>query len=181
MFARALFMASLFLLAAPAWACTCSDAPPGACAGLQKDDVVFLGVVTGVETLPPAAPASSSGAAATGATPIVRYHFRIEQKFAGPDAPEIDVFSGGDDGDCGYRFQKGQQYVVFTHQDTEDRLFATICNGTRRRARRARFFRSCARCAMASASLPYSECCAAPTRRSLRRQMIPMSRSQMSP
>jgi hypothetical protein len=44
---------------------------------------------------------------------------------------EIDIFSGGDDGDCGYQFEKGRQYVVFTQQENEGRLFATICNGTR--------------------------------------------------
>ena len=37
----------------------------------------------------------------------------------------------GDDGDCGYRFQKGAQYIVYTQQETEGRLFATVCNGTR--------------------------------------------------
>ncbi|MGC1829922.1 MAG: hypothetical protein WA663_05880 [Candidatus Acidiferrales bacterium] len=130
MIARVLWTAWLLLLAGPAWACTCSNAPPGACPGLQKDDVVFLGVVTSAETLPPEAPANSTGAA-TDEAPVVRYHFRIEQEFAGPDTPEMDIYSGGDDGDCGYRFQNGQEYLVFTHQDTEGRLFATICNGTR--------------------------------------------------
>lgn len=110
-------------------ACACSQVPPGACPGLQKDDVVFLGTVTQAEYLP--LPKTDSGAENTGAVRVVRYHFRINEKFAGPDAPEIDVFSGGDDGDCGYRFSKGAQYVVFTQQETEGRLFATKCNGTR--------------------------------------------------
>jgi len=131
MIARALGTACLLImLAAPAWACTCSNAPPGACPGLQKDDVVFLGVVTSAGTLSPDAPASSGGAA-TDEAPVVRYHFRVEQEFAGPDVPEMDIYSGGDDGDCGYRFEKGQEYLVFTHPGTEGRLFATICNGTR--------------------------------------------------
>ena len=132
MIARALGTAFLLLLASPAWGCTCSNQPPGKCPGLQSDDVVFLGVVTGAQKLPAAAPADASGAAAAAlAAPIVRYHFRIEQRFAGPDAPEIDIFSGGDDADCGYRFRNGQEYLVFTHQGTEGRLFATICGGTR--------------------------------------------------
>ena len=127
---------SLFLLPVPSSACTCSKAPPGTCAGLQEDDVVFLGTVTDVENLPlegsaPAA-ADSAGLSSTDAsTAVTRYHFRINEKFAGPDAPEIDVFSGGDDADCGYRFQKGARYIVFTQRETEGRLFATICNGTR--------------------------------------------------
>lgn len=121
-------------------ACTCSKAPAGTCQGLQQDDVVFIGTVTDIQNAPsPAADAAGdtdtqnagSTTSATDATPVIRYHFKIDDKFAGPDAAEIDIFSGGDDGDCGYRFRKGDQYIVFTQQETEGRLFATICNGTR--------------------------------------------------
>jgi hypothetical protein len=129
-------------------ACTCSEETPGKCPGLQKDDVVFLGTVTLVEDIAYAAPRppDSSGQALDDSTKqgtpvdiiaarLTRYHFRVDESFAAPDAPEsapeIDIFSGGDDGDCGYRFQRGQQYVVFTHQGTDNRLFATVCSGTR--------------------------------------------------
>jgi hypothetical protein len=121
-------------------ACTCSKAPPGVCPGLQSDDVVFIGTVTDIENVSPAAgvdaqsidQASDTAAApASDALPITRYHFKINEKFAGPNTAEIDVFSGGDDGDCGYHFHKGDQYIVFTQQETEGRLFATICGGTR--------------------------------------------------
>ncbi len=130
----------LFFSPAIASACTCSKAPPGICPGLQSDDVVFTGTVTAIENVSPAAASEanttdSESAApavpASDATPIIRYHFKIDEKFAGPDTAEIDVFSGGDDGDCGYHFRKGDQYIVFTQQETEGRLFATICSGTR--------------------------------------------------
>jgi len=130
----------LFFLPDGISACTCSKAPPGACAGLQSDDVVFIGTVVKIENVGPEAgsePSASDAASVTGsapasdATPVTRYHFKIDEKFAGPDVTEIDVFSGGDDSDCGYTFQKGSQYIVFTQQETEGRLFATICNGTR--------------------------------------------------
>jgi hypothetical protein len=139
---RAIFAILPILFFAPAYvsACTCSKAPAGACQGLQQDDVVFVGTVTDVENVASPAPdAASAGdsqnagtaASAADVTPVVRYHFKIDDKFAGPDTSEIDVFSGGDDGDCAYRFRKGDQYIVFTQQETEGRLFATICNGTR--------------------------------------------------
>jgi hypothetical protein len=137
-------------------ACTCSKEPPGKCPGLQSDDVVFLGTVTdiasvapdsaanppatsdangGTATTDPNAPAAANqDAAAQGNTAITRYRFHIDERFAGPDSPDIDVYSGGDDGDCGYNFKKGDQYIVYTQQETEGRLFATICNGTRRAA-----------------------------------------------
>lgn len=127
-------------------ACACSQAPPGACQGLQQGDVVFLGTVTSVENTSPsdisstaAAPEgqtqNSAAADASGntnpAAPITRYHFHVNERFAGPDTDDIDILSGGDDGDCGYRFKQGEQYVVFTQQELGGQLFATICNGTR--------------------------------------------------
>jgi hypothetical protein len=135
---RSVILGACLLLITPAGirACTCTKAAPGVCPGLQSDDVVFLGTVTDAETLAPensdaTPPETAGGAAASATTPITRYHFRIDEHFAGPDAAEIDIFSGGDDGDCGYNFKKGDQYLVFTQQETEGRLFATICNGTR--------------------------------------------------
>jgi len=167
---------SIFCFPVVATACTCSNAAPGACAGLQKGDVVFLGTVTTAEEMPAAQPEAKTGAdanlpgavadsgegsgsptnarpgtdtgsGANGAanagpssgvdagagpvTPVTRFHFRIQERFAGPETAEIDIFSGGDDGDCGYRFKTGEQYIVYTQAETEGRLFATICNGTR--------------------------------------------------
>ncbi len=149
----------LWLLApAPSKACTCSQNSPGPCQNLQKGDVVFLGTVTAIENVspsaqPPAAtdapnanpaanpgaPSENSGAAAADqnaappppSVPVTRYHFHIEDRFSGPEATEIDVFSGGDDGDCGYQFKQGQQYIVFTQQEVDGKLFATVCSGTR--------------------------------------------------
>jgi hypothetical protein len=110
---------------------------------LQKDDTVFLGTVTEVELLRAQAqpatnsdgtPATDSVASSTGgATPmlVTRYHFRVDENFAGADSAEIDVFSGGDDADCAFRFRKGAQYLVFPHKSDDARLFATLCGGTR--------------------------------------------------
>jgi hypothetical protein len=98
---------------------------------------VFLGTVTAVEDLPYAPPKSDNPSDPPGppvdivASRLTRYHFRIDEKFAGPDVAEMDIFAGGDDGDCAYRFKQGEKYLVFTQQETEGRLFATICNGTR--------------------------------------------------
>jgi hypothetical protein len=140
----------VFFIPSSLLACTCSKEPPGKCPGLQSDDVVFLGTVTEIAAVAPDSaantPSSSDAnapndpntaaatadASAQGNTSITRYHFHIDERFAGPDSPDIDVFSGGDDGDCGYNFKKGDQYIVYTQQETEGRLFATICNGTRR-------------------------------------------------
>jgi hypothetical protein len=145
MIPRAFLATSLLLLFLPSglWACTCSKEPPGKCPGLQSDDVVFVGTVTDIAGVAPVAATTESenaavntadanpGAAPQAVAPITRYHFHIDEKFAGPDSPDIDVFSGGDDADCGYVFKQGQQYIVFTQQETEGRLFAVICGATR--------------------------------------------------
>lgn len=127
----ALYFAILFSAPLATWACVCSKEPPGACPGLQADDVVFLGTVTGFENLPAAPPTDASTAANPDTTGVTRYRFQINERFAGPDTPEIDVFSGGEDGDCAFRFRKGDQYIVFTNKAEDGRPFATICNGTR--------------------------------------------------
>jgi hypothetical protein len=136
---RAILIVMLALaLPAAARACTCSPESPGQCPGLQPGDVVFLGTVTAVEDIADAAPKASDSSGPPVdiiAARLTRYHFQIDEHFAAPGSPqgaaEIDIFSGGDDGDCGYRFKLNEQYVVFTHEGTEGRLFSTICNGTR--------------------------------------------------
>lgn len=141
-----LFVLICLSVSRPAQGCACSQVPPGACQGLQQGDAVFVGTVTEVENPGPARgpentgvlpggetqnPSGTGGPSASSATPISRYHFHIDEKFAGQNNSEIDIFSGGDDGDCGYQFQKGEQYLVFTQQELGGQLFATICNGTR--------------------------------------------------
>jgi hypothetical protein len=131
-------------------ACTCAQSPPGQCPGVQTGETIFLGTVTdvgAVASTEASAPANAPMADATGgpidqiAARVTRYHFHIDESFAIQNvsesaAPltEIDIFSGGRDGDCGYRFKKGDQYVVFAHAEPDNRLFATICSGTREAA-----------------------------------------------
>src|SRR5690349_15777088 len=140
----------ILLASSAAWSCTCSQASPGQCPGLQQADGIFLGTVTTIQEMrsaPPAPQPSSQdqGANSAGntsgdsaapvdtiASRITRYHFHIDEQFAGAEsaaASEIDIFSGGSDGDCGYRFKANSQYVVFAHRGKDGRLFATICDG----------------------------------------------------
>jgi hypothetical protein len=134
-----LFVLGGFGLSPSVRACACSKAAPGECQGFQPGDVVFTGTVTEIENVTgdfpaTAAPNQGNDSAANGSAapaPITRYHFHIQEKFAGPDGSDIDVFSGGDDGDCGYQFKKGQAYLVFTHQGVDGRIYSTICDGTR--------------------------------------------------
>ena len=122
----------IFLIPAAVQACTCAQAPPGKCPGLPADSAVFLGSVTSVQDIGTGPAATSVAAdATTSASRITRYHFRVEDHFAGPEESELDVFSGGEDGDCGYRVEANGKYLVFTHLGNDGRLFATICSTTR--------------------------------------------------
>ena len=113
-----------FIAPTVARACACSKAPPGMCPGLQKDDVAFVGTVTAAENVPPDPNAPTAPA-------VVRFHFRINERFAGENTPEIDIFAGGEDGDCAFYFKQGEKYLVFPNRADDGRLFATICSGTR--------------------------------------------------
>jgi hypothetical protein len=125
MLRRAMIVASTFFFTPAAiWPCTCPTVATEPCQGLKTGYVVFLGTVTQIEN-----PASADSN--TGDAQVRHYHFRIDERFSGPDTNEIDVFSGGNDADCGYRFQKGEQYLVFPYAADDGRLFATICSNTR--------------------------------------------------
>ncbi len=130
MFRRTLIVV-LFALTAPAvsWACACSEAPAGTCPHFEASDTVFLGTVTQITEVP-TTKAQVADQSAT-ATPILRYQFRIDEHFGGSDSDAIEIYSGGDDGDCAFRFKQGEQYVVFAQRESQGRLFATQCNGTR--------------------------------------------------
>ena len=134
----------LLLLGIPAavLACTCSQSAPGKCPGIAPGGVVFLGTVTGAYVVPASTNAPGGAGASDGpasansqpdgsSAPIIRYHFRVQERFSGPQVSSIDIFSGGDDGDCGYRFKTGAQYLVFTYEGADGRLYSTICDGTR--------------------------------------------------
>lgn len=128
----------LFGFPALLFACTCSQSAPGKCQGLSTDGVVFLGTVTSIHAVPSAAssasadtPASADSQSDGASAPVFRYHFRVDERFSGPVTSSIDIFTGGDDGDCGYRFKSGGQYLVFTHEGADGRLYSTICDGTR--------------------------------------------------
>lgn len=180
----------LFFIPSGLWACTCSKEPPGKCPGLQSDDVVFLGTVTEIAAVAPDATSAEAASAAAStdeanpgvapqtASPITRYHFHIDEKFAGPDSPDVDVFSGGDDGDCGYYFKKGEQYIVFTQQETEGRLFAVVCGQTRPASEGRALLLNCVPCGTTIASLPSSACCAEPILRSSPLPTIPKTPSR---
>jgi hypothetical protein len=82
---------------------------------LKQADAVFLGLVERFEL-------KGSGRLAT---------FRVHTVWKGPEAFRVRVSTGGGDGDCGYHFIVGIEYIVFAHQTGRNRLETSICTRTK--------------------------------------------------
>src|SRR5437016_4065685 len=104
-------------------ACSCFIPPPTPCPSLAPPAVVFVGTVMDIEKPPADHPTVSD-------TGLARYRFRVDEKFTGVKADEIDVYSGRGGADCSYHFKLGEQYLVAPYKQ-DGRLLATICSPTR--------------------------------------------------
>ena len=107
-------IAGLLGLQGLALACTCAQ-PASVQEGLQRADAVFAGLVERFEL-------KGSGRLAT---------FRVHTVWKGPETHHIQVATGGGDGDCGYHFIAGVEYLVFAHRDASDTLRTSICTRTK--------------------------------------------------
>jgi len=106
--------AGLLALHSMAFACTCAQ-PFSVQEGLKHADAVFLGLVERFEL-------EGSRRMAT---------FRVRRVWKGPETSRIQVATGGGDGDCGYHFIAGVEYLVFAHRDASDALRTSICTRTK--------------------------------------------------
>ena len=118
----------LLFFAAPSgtFACTCANATPGSCQGLNVADAIFVGTVTFGETLP------QPPGAAPGTPITAHYRIRVDEDFKAAAGSVMDIYAGGNDGDCGFIFKQGERYLVMAYSSDDGRLFATRCSGTRR-------------------------------------------------
>lgn len=48
-----------------------------------------------------------------------RVRMRVLEAFRGIDVAEVDVFTGGGGGDCGYDFSSGGEYLVYAQRSGE--------------------------------------------------------------
>jgi hypothetical protein len=106
--------AGLLDLPRGALACTCAQ-PASAQEGLKQADAVFVGLVERFEL--------------KGTGRIATFHVRTVWK--GPEASRLYVATGGGDGDCGYHFIAGIEYLVFAHRGAPDSLQTSICSRTK--------------------------------------------------
>jgi hypothetical protein len=113
-------LAVLTCSASPAFSCTC--APKASVEkALSLSDAVFVGRLLArhdarFEVLPGL---SSSG---------FSFMFEVEKLFKGALSSEVAVLTGNGRGDCGYRFEVGEKYLVYAYGDKE--LRTNICTRT---------------------------------------------------
>jgi hypothetical protein len=120
----AVVVASLSILASPAFACTCSEAAPSKCLSFNQVGLMFVGTVLSIENPPDETQGTFQGGES-------RYHFRVDENINGMKAKEVDVFSGRGGGDCSVHFQQGETYLVDLGQSNpKEKLVAVICSKT---------------------------------------------------
>jgi hypothetical protein len=94
----------------PASACSCIDSG-SPCQGYESSEVVAVGLVTAIteDTVDIMIEGVRRGAA-------VRRWVRllVQQPLKGSSASELTVVTGGGDGDCGYPFEVGNRYLVYS-------------------------------------------------------------------
>jgi hypothetical protein len=126
-------------------ACTCMGPQPP-CEAFGAAAAVFLGKVERLLSKPaeikgvePVATNSDRVSARRGASDRILISpaqtevvFSVESAFVGVGEPQVSVFTGQGDGDCGYRFQAGQRYLVYASREPGTSHLATSsCTNTK--------------------------------------------------
>jgi len=65
-------------------------------------------------------------------TYFVVVKFRIERLWKGNLSDEVTIITGHGGGDCGYRFEVGESYLVYAYGSDENRLGTNICQRTKK-------------------------------------------------
>jgi hypothetical protein len=123
------FLLSLALPAAM-WACSCSpsDGPP--CIAAWKASVVFAGTV--VELTRDTRQPDSRGIVQVNGFLGTHAIFEVAEAFIGMAGrgKQVEIRTGMGGGDCGYRFERGQGYLVYAYENKDGLLVASICSRT---------------------------------------------------
>lgn len=131
-------LGSLLLSARPVQACSCAQ-PLLPHAAYERATSVFAGTVVAVEprhdpvrhhvTLTASAPFVRVVAFPGNSGEIVT--LRVAEVWKGPVRPTLHVRTSTSHGDCGYRFEAGETYLVYTYGSVE-RGWTSQCHATAR-------------------------------------------------
>jgi hypothetical protein len=82
----------------------------------NKSKAVFSGTVVAIDKKP--------------GDLYVAVRFKIEESWKGTLSKEATVFTGQGGGDCGYKFEVGQRYLVYAYRYNDADLGTNICQRT---------------------------------------------------
>ncbi len=121
---KAFLLSSVFLVtfATEVSACQCAGSLLP-CEAYWNASAVFVGTVTFSTTIK-----TKRGEYETTRR-LVR--ILIDRQLRGVEDNEVEVLTGLGDGDCGYGFRLGGQYLVYAYRDKEQRLSTSSCTRTR--------------------------------------------------
>ncbi len=108
----------LLLSTHTATACSCKTLPPPDKAMAQAH-AVFLGKVTAIEVPP------------LGSGGPIKVMFSVETSYKGVKTKKVEVQTAIDSGACGYRFTKGEVYLVYCSSGDKKTLRTGSCHRTR--------------------------------------------------
>jgi len=111
-------------------ACECPEGGVSICQEYWRTDVVFLGTVVGNAKI-----AINEGDYKYDQR-FVR--FEVVATFRGDQKAKAEIVTGLGGGDCGYRFNEGETYLVYARHNKQDqRLYTSTCTRTRPLSRAA--------------------------------------------
>lgn len=120
-----------FLLIAPIISKACSCIGSGApCQAYWNTEAVFTGQVTEIADVP-AKSATVDMSRLRDSFPKRTIRFAVSEAFRGISGDSVEVMTGRGGGDCGYNFEKGQNYLVYAYKNLETGELGTgICSRT---------------------------------------------------
>jgi hypothetical protein len=104
------------------------------CEAYEKSSAVFVGAVLDSTLVSAQYDISNSEADKRTLTlSNLVFRIRVEEAFKGGKLGEVEITTGtGDGGDCGYRFEKGQRYLIYAHSiPLSNQLTTSICTRTK--------------------------------------------------
>jgi hypothetical protein len=112
----------MFLVTKAGFACDCGLPRTGnpfkqvVTEARNKSKAVFSGTVVAIDKKP--------------GDLYVAVRFKIEESWKGTLSKEATVFTGQGGGDCGYKFEVGQRYLVYAYRYNDTDLGTNICQRT---------------------------------------------------
>ncbi|MFC5405845.1 hypothetical protein [Cohnella soli] len=100
-----------------AYACSCAGSSVKE--KLERSGAIFVGTVV-----------KRGGTKKSQHGKLRQYTFAVQQAWKGVSGPRISIYSyDGSSSSCGFEFDKGQSYLVYSYEDKDRTLQTNLCSG----------------------------------------------------